>query len=191
MLASDCTASTGFAARTLRKVLLPLVAFACAWTLQTSAARADTTIGADLDLQVPISINGVSSGAGFGLRIGQELHLPLISINPEFAFYYASFTENQPPKVYRGVAGGRIGIGELLRFGVLAHIGFGYVNWEPGPDDWSHSGLTYDAGIFLELTALPLLNIGIHSTYNRMASKDDQPDTLHWMSFGVHATVVF
>lgn len=186
MLASADFTSKGFFGR----ALLLFAAGLCAWTLQTSTAQASTTIGADLDLQVPLEINNVSTGAGFGIRIGQELHLPLVSLNPEFAFYYASFSKGEPPKVYRGVAGGRIGFGELIRFGVLAHVGFGYVNWEPAPDDYSHSGLTYDAGIFFELTALPLLNIGVHGAYNRMTGTDKQPETLHWLQLGLHATIV-
>jgi hypothetical protein len=186
LASSDFMASKRFASRTL----LAVAAALCAWTLQAGSAHASTTIGADIDMHVPISVNDVNTGAGFGIRLGQELHLPLISLNPEFAFYYASFTKDAPPTVYRGVAGGRVGIGELLRFGVLAHVGFGYVDWEPLPDDYSHTGLTYDAGIFLELTALPLLNVGVHATYNRIASADNQPETLHWMSLGLHATVV-
>jgi hypothetical protein len=191
MLASaDFAASNGFAGRMVRKGLLPIAALLCAWTMQTGSAQASTTIGLDLDLQVPIEINNVSTGGGFGIRLGQELHLPLISINPEFAFTYASFSKDDPPKVYRGVAGGRIGFGELIRFGVLAHIGFGYVNWEPAPDDWSHTGLTYDAGAFFEVTALPLLNIGVHAAYNRIAAADEQEDILHWLSMGAHVTLV-
>lgn len=190
MLASaDCAASNGFAGRTWRKALIVCAAALCAWTLQTSSAQADTTIGVDLDLHVPLEINNVEAGGGFAIRIGQQLHLPLLVVNPEFAFTYASFSKNEPPKMYRGVAGGRIGIGELMRFGVLAHIGFGYVDWEPAPDDWSHTGLTYDAGLFFEITAIPLLNIGVHATYNRMAH--DRDETLHWMSLGAHVTFVF
>ena len=81
-------------------------------------------------------------------------------------------------------------VGELLRIGVMAHVGFGHVSWEPAQKDWSHSGLTYDAGLFLEFTALPLLNIGVHAAYNRIASKEEQPDTLQWMQLGLHATLV-
>jgi hypothetical protein len=175
---------------TLRHLLLLCAVVLGAWTLQTSSAHASTTIGADVDLQVPLEINNISTGGGFGIRLGQELHLPLIVLNPEFAFYYASFTKDAPPKIYRGVAGGRVGFGELIRFGVLAHVGFGYVNWEPAPDDYSHTGLTYDAGIFFEVTALPLLNIGIHGAYNRMTADDDQPGTLHWLQLGAHVTLV-
>lgn len=191
MLASaDCAASHGIAGRTLRQAVLLIAAALCAWTLQTSSAQASTTIGLDLDLHVPIEINNVEAGGGFGIRLGQELHLPLVSINPEFGFTYASFSKGEPPTMYRGVAGGRIGFGELMRFGVLAHIGFGYVDWEPAPDDWSHTGLTYDAGAFFEITALPLLNIGVHATYNRIAAAEDQDETLHWMSLGAHLTLV-
>lgn len=192
MLASaECVASNGIAGRAGRQLFLLFAAALCAWMLQTSAARADTTIGLDLDLHVPISINNVETGGGFAIRIGQQLHLPLIVVNPEFAFTYASFSKSEPPKMYRGIAGARVGFGELLRFGVLAHIGFGYVDWEPGPNDWSHTGLTYDAGLFFEVTAIPLLNIGVHATYNRIAAGDDVNDTLHWMSLGAHATLVF
>jgi hypothetical protein len=188
MLASTDAASRR---RALPQTFFLIAAALCAWTLQTSTARAETTIGADLDMHVPLSINNVTTGAGFGIRLGTELHLPLIAVNPEFGFTYAEFSKDTPPTVYRAIAGGRIGIGELVRFGVLAHVGFGYVNWKPAPDNYSHSGLTYDAGIFLEFTALPLLNIGVHATYNRMASADDQPQTLHWLSIGLHATIVF
>jgi hypothetical protein len=183
-------ASADYAGRTFRKSLLLIAAALSAWTLQTSSAQASTTIGLDLDLQVPIEINNVSTGGGFGIRLGQELHLPLISINPEFAFTYASFSKDEPPTVYRGVAGGRVGFGELMRFGVLAHIGFGYVNWDPGPRDWSHTGLTYDIGAFFEVTALPLLNIGVHAAYNRIAGHDDLDEILHWLTMGAHVTLV-
>lgn len=191
MLAStENKASTKFAARALRHTLLALAAALSVWTLQTGTARASTTIGADLDLHVPLQINEVNTGGGFGIRLGQELHLPLVSVNPEIGFNYVSFSKEDSPKLYRVIAGARLGFGELMRFGVMAHVGFGHVSWEPAPDNYSHSGLTYDAGMFIELTALPLLNVGLHGAYNRMAGEDDQPDTLHWLTFGLHATLV-
>ncbi|MET0385359.1 MAG: hypothetical protein ABW321_05340 [Polyangiales bacterium] len=164
------------------------------WLLRSAPAQAETTIAADLDLQVPVSVNGVGTGAGFGIRLGQELRLPLFSLNPEIGFTYASFSKDEPPKVYRGIAGVRLGFGELIRFGVLAHVGFGYVSWSPRLDgsvvDLSHSGFTYDVGVFIEFIALPLLNIGVHGIYNRIAETDRQEDTLHWLQFGVHVTLV-
>jgi hypothetical protein len=176
--------------RTARQTLLGMLVAVCAWSLHLGAAHASTTIAGDLDLHVPVSINGVGSGGGFGIRLGTELHLPLISVNPELGFTYASFSKDEPPKIYRGIAGVRLGVGELLRFGAMAHIGFGHVSWEPKPDNYNHTGLTYDAGLFLELTALPLLNVGVHAAYNRVAAKEGQPDPLQWMQLGLHATLV-
>jgi hypothetical protein len=193
MLASNDSTSRGSYA--LQPLWIGFAMVLGAWLLPATDAHAQTTIAADLDLQVPVSINDVSTGAGFGIRLGQELRLPLFSLNPEIGFTYASFTKDEPPKVYRGIAGVRLGIGELVRFGVLAHVGFGYVSWEPkfadrGRVDVSHSGFTYDVGVFLDFVALPLLNLGVHAIYNHVVSDEDQPDTLQWMQIGVHAALV-
>lgn len=175
----------------LTRIALALGAVLCTWALPPSAAHASTTIAGDLDLQVPISINGVSTGGGFGIRLGQELHLPLVALNPEIGFTYATFSKDDSPTIYRGIAGVRLGIGELLRFGVLAHVGFGYANWKLDRDNLSHSGFTYDAGLFFEITALPLLNVGVHAAYNHMAEKNEsQPDPLQWLQIGAHVTLV-
>jgi hypothetical protein len=69
-------------------------------------------------------------------------------------------------------------------------VGFGYVDWSPAPNDYSHTGLTYDAGLFFEITAIPLLNIGVHAIYNRIAADEELEETLHWMSLGAHVTLV-
>jgi hypothetical protein len=173
------------------RLALVLGAVLCSWALPPSAAHASTTIAGDLDLQVPISINDVTTGGGFGIRLGQELHLPLVVLNPEIGFTYATFSKDDSPTVYRGIAGVRLGIGELLRFGLLAHVGFGYANWKLDTHNLSHSGFTYDAGIFFEITALPLLNVGVHAAYNHMAEKDEtQRDPLQWLTLGAHVTLV-
>jgi hypothetical protein len=176
--------------------LLCLGVVAAAWSFGASHVRADTTIAGDLDLNIPLSVEKISTGGGFGIRIGQEFHIPLLAINPEVGFTYASFSDQGTPVVYRGIVGARVGVGELFRFGVMAHVGFGHLSWtkaEGIPDniDLSHFGFSYDAGIFLEFTALPLLNIGVHAAYNRLASKDHVAvDPFQWMQLGVHLTLV-
>lgn len=192
MLASTCSLETVPRSTRLWTMRLAFVlgAVTCSTALAPAAAHASTTIAGDLDLHVPLSINNVTTGAGFGIRLGQELHLPLVSINPEIGFTYASFSKEDSPTVYRGIAGLRIGIGELLRFGLMAHVGFGYAAWKYERTDLDHSGFTYDAGLFFEVTALPLLNLGIHFAYNRMAGTEDQPDPLQWLQLGAHVTLV-
>jgi hypothetical protein len=178
------------------RLLSCLGLIAVAWSLGAAPARADTTIAGDLDLNVPLSVEKISTGGGFGIRIGQEFHVPLLAINPEVGFTYASFSDQGTPVVYRGIVGARLGVGELFRFGVMAHVGFGHLSWTkpegvPASIDLSHFGFTYDAGIFLEFTALPLLNIGVHAAYNRLSKKNDASvDPFQWMQLGVHLTLV-
>jgi hypothetical protein len=187
--------------RTLRVVLPALcAAILCGWAIAPRAARADTTIAGDLDFDVPVSTDYAKTGGGFGIRIGQQLHLPMLVLNPEIGFAYASFADRQSdlgysgPTIYRGIAGVRLGVGELLRFGLLAHVGFGYVSVDvPAKlqlNDPSHTAFTYDIGLFLDFTLLPLLDIGVHAAYNRVAGKDDL-DALQWMQLGAHAALVF
>ena len=163
---------------------------ASAWVLQAPAARADLAIGADLETVVPIDFDNVSTGPAFGIRIGAQLHLPLITLTPEVGFHYASFTDG--PNVYRGIVGGRVGIGELLRFGVFAHLGFARQVWELATVDVSHTGLTLDAGLFLDLTIIPLIDIGVHIAYGRVgANEDENIDANQWLAFGLHAALIF
>jgi hypothetical protein len=183
--------------RAAARWLICLGALCAAWSWHLPRAHA-ITIAGDLDLDAPLSVEHISTGGGFGIRIGEELHLPLIALNPELGFTYASFSEEGTPVVYRGIAGVRLGVGEIFRFGVMAHIGFGHVSWTKPPDpqdsttiDLTLTGFTYDAGIFLEFTALPLLNVGVHAAYDRVANKSNtNVDPFQYLQFGVHATLV-
>jgi len=184
-------------------------ALLCGWALAPRTARADTTIAGDLDFDVPVSTDYAKTGGGFGIRLGQQLHLPMIVLNPEIGFAYASFAERNSdagfggPTIYRGIAGVRLGVGELLRFGLLGHVGFGYVSFDvPAPVkklfDPNHTAFTYDVGLFLDFTALPLLDIGVHAAYNHVAGKENEVggvkttlDPLQWMQLGAHAALVF
>src|SRR6185312_13789027 len=95
------------------------VATLLAVTFAAGAASAGPTIGADLDIGFPLNSRG-DSGGGFGIRLGQELHLPLVAITPELGFTYHNFSGDFGPKIYRGVAGLRLGIGEVIRPGAFA-----------------------------------------------------------------------
>jgi hypothetical protein len=188
--------------RWLERLVLCVGAVACTWSISSEVTHAQTTIAGDIDITAPISVSGVprgdgiGPGGGFGIRLGQELHLPFFTVNPEIGFTYASFANNGTPSVYRGIAGLRLGVGEIFRFGVMAHVGFGHVAWtvpvsESRDIDLTHTAFTYDAGVFLEFTALPILNLGGHLAYNHIANDDDSPyDPLQWISIGIHVTLV-
>jgi len=149
-------------------------------------AQAKTAIAADLDYAAPID-SDMKSGGGFAIRVGQQLHVPMLVLTPELVFSDHTFADNGPT-AYRGLAGLRLGVGELIRPGVYGHLGFGSLSMpDPVP---SHTAFTYDAGIFLDLTVLPLLDLGVHGAYNRLNAGDGVP-TFEWATIGAHAALVF
>lgn len=155
-------------------------------------ARADTVVAADLDWVVPINDDSeeISSGIGFGVRLGHQLDVPALVLTPEIGFTYAGFDGGV--KAYRGVGGLRLGVGEILRPGVFAHAGIGRLSVDvpEGVPDPSHTAFTFDAGAFLDFTLLPFVNIGAHAAYNRQAGSDEL-DAFQWASLGAHAALVF
>jgi hypothetical protein len=156
--------------------------------LWSANAEAKTTVAGDIDYAAPIDSNA-SSGWGFGVRLGQQFHVPLVAISPELGFTYHGFADDSTLHVYRGIAGLRIGIGEIFRVGPFAHIGIGHLSLS-GPQDLSHTALTYDAGLFLDLTAIPLLHVGVHGAYNRVVSDDSGP-AFQFATVGAHVALVF
>lgn len=161
---------------------------ALALSLWSAEAAADTTVAGDLDYAAPIDSNA-NSGWGFGIRLGQQLHVPAVVVNPELGFTYHRFADDSTPRVYRGIAGLRIGLGEILRMGPFAHIGVGRLSLSGAPDS-SHTAFTYDAGLFLDFTVIPFLNVGVHGAYNRIVSGNSNP-AFQFATVGAHAALVF
>ncbi|HET6332277.1 MAG TPA: hypothetical protein VFG30_03655 [Polyangiales bacterium] len=159
------------------------------WAGSSTSAHADTMIAADFEARVPLDLDNVSSGPAFGIRLGQQLHLPLIILTPEIGFNWGSFSDG--PTIYRGILGARVGIGEILRFGVQAHIGFGHYSWDIAGEDVSHTGFTLDGGLFLDLTILPLLDLGVHAGYARVSGDAEKGlEPAQWLAFGLHAALI-
>jgi hypothetical protein len=165
-------------------VVLAAGAALFALTLGARSASASTAIAGDLDFAVPIN-SQLDSGAGFGIRLGKQLHAPLAVLTPELGFTYHGFSGLT---AYRGVAGLRLGVGEIIRPGVFAHLGVGHLT-APSPAP-SSTAFTYDAGAFLDFTLLPLLDIGAHAAYNHVNAKDPV-GAFQWATVGVHAALIF
>jgi hypothetical protein len=143
-------------------------------------------VAAELDYATPVH-SDVGSGAGFGLRLGQQFRLPpIITLTPELAYTYHDFSPL--PVAYRGVVGLRLGLGEILRPGVFAHLGIARLNQEsPAP---SVTDFSYDAGAFLDFTLLPFVNFGGHAAYNAVEVSGGDP-RFAWVTLGVHIELVF
>lgn len=170
------------------------LALAASW-LAPEVARADIAIAADLDVLVETANERIDSGGGAAVRLGWQLHLPLFALTPEIGFGWGKFGDG--PTVYRGIAGVRLGVGEVIRFGAFTHLGVAGSDYESDVVDESSSGFTYDVGAFFDVTLIPLLDVGVHLAYNHLSGEDedvlDAPTlgNLGWMTFGVHAALVF
>jgi hypothetical protein len=146
----------------------------------------ETVIAGEIDFALPVD-SPAKSGWGFGIRLGEQLHVPLVVLTPEIGFAYHDFSGDFAPTVYRGLAGLRLGIGEIIRPGAFVHLGIGRFAIDiPG----SHTAFTYDAGAFLDFTLLPLINLGIHAAYNHINS-GNHLSGFQWVTLGAHVALVF
>lgn len=155
----------------------------------SGVARADIMAGVDFDSVLPVK-SEADFGGGFSVRLGDQLHLPAIALTPELIFSYADFSNAFGPTLYRGGVGARLSIGEIIRPGIYGHIGFG--RYEPARPavDPSGTDLTYDGGITLDFTLIPVLNLGVHGGYNVLV-RDTRPDRFRWLTLGAHVELVF
>lgn len=152
--------------------------------MQTEA-RADTKVALDLDFATGLDEAGVEAGTGGALRLGQELDLIVLSLTPEVGFSYHSFGGDAELTHYSGFIGGRVAVGKIIEPGVFAHIGIGHAS----NDIVSDTGPALDAGVTLDFTLLPILDIGVHAAYDTLWL--DGGENLDWIRVGAHASVGF
>jgi hypothetical protein len=149
-------------------------------------AHAGFVVAGDLDYAAPLESQEDNSGLGFAVRLGYQAHTPFSVVTPELVFTYDKFSGGLESKVYRGLAGIRLGIGDFVRSGAYFHMGFGHVN--PDAPDISHDDLTYDLGVFLDLALLSHLTVGGHLAYNRVTGG---PNAVQWATAGINVAVPF
>ena len=170
------------------------LALAAGW-LAPEVARADIAVAADLEVLVETANDRLDSGGGGAVRLGWQLHLPLITLTPEIGFGWSKFGDG--PSVYRGILGARVGVGEIIRFSVFGHLGYAEADYQTDLVEDSDSGVLYDVGLAFDITLIPLLDVGIHMAYNHLDGEEDDVlaaptfESLGWLSFGVHAALVF
>ena len=172
-----------------QRMLVALGFAAAAVLVLAPSARAELAIAADFEALMPLDIDDVKTAPGFGVRLGYQLHLPLFAITPELGYKWASFKNGAV--INRGIAGARFAIGEVFRFGVSAHLGFGHRSEEYQAVEHSNVGMSFDGGLFLDLTVIPLLDVGAHIDYGRLAGDATEGlEVLQWVTFGLHAALI-
>lgn len=153
------------------------------------ARAADTAIGVDLDGALPTTENRLlNGGGGFGVRLGEQMHLPALRLTGEIGYGYERLFADQAPSdwtTHRAFAGARIGLGELLVPFAFAHVGYG---WRVTSDSsFGGSGVALDGGLGLDLN-LGFIAAGAHVGY---AWIDAQPAAPQWVILGLDGTLVF
>jgi hypothetical protein len=154
--------------------------------LAPSTARADIAVAGDLELDVPLDTD-LETAVGFGVRVGWQLHLPLVVFRPEVGYHHAAFSEELT--LNRFFTGVRVGFGEIFRFGFFGHVGVGNAVYHTVGADEDITDVTYDLGGYIDFTVLPLLDLGAQIGYGRM--RTDEQDPLQWIPMGIHATLIF
>jgi hypothetical protein len=154
------------------------------------AANADFLLGADLDIAPALTGGDAANvGGGFAGRLGAQFGVPMLTLTPELVGSYHSFGGDAHARVYRGQAGLRLGVGEVVRPGIYSHIGVGRLNADAPYEGLERTAFGFDAGGLLDITPLPIIDIGIHGGYNHLFG-DDNP-AFKWVTLGVHVDLVF
>lgn len=145
------------------------------------------TLALDLDYASAISNDLIEKGGGGALRIGSQLDLFLVTLIPELSLDYHSFgaNENRDASVFTGKLGGRIRFLKIVEPGIFAHLGLGHIG---GDREYSHTGVAFDAGVTVDLTIIPLIDLGLHAGWNRVFGGYDSG--FSYGTAGVHAALV-
>ena len=146
----------------------------------------------------------VDTDFGFGgkLRLGYEaVDILPIKVIPELQLQYTrvgssqDFLESQSldytQNYYIGRVGARVGTEFIVGIYAYGHIGAGTVSvssdnsaLEDAINDQNDWGFSYDAGLALNMTLIPLfLSAGAHGGYNAIVEDDA---TFSWYDFGLH-----
>lgn len=154
----------------------------------TRPALAQNEFSVDVEAAFP-STDGVDNGWGAGARLGHEWDLVLISLTPEIGGNYHSFGGGDASS-YAVFGGGRVSIGFVLEPSAFIHAGVGHFRYDTLVGDVSQTSLAYELGLALDLTILPVIDIGAHATWAGVAG-DSDIDGLNWLAVGGHITFEF
>jgi hypothetical protein len=174
----------GKAARSLLASCFALVPLTIVAPAHADNDKGKTHIAVDFDFNSAFDAPETNSGGGGALRLGREFDLLLVSLIPELGASYHAFGGDDGTKVYAGFVGGRLALGKIIEPSVFAHLGVGRLS---GAEERTAPML--DAGLALDLTLLPLINLGVHGAYNRMFPRDDG-SSLDFLTLGIHAALV-
>jgi|GEM_PF-835112 len=146
--------------------------------------KSKTHIAVDFDWGTALDAPGTKTGGGGALRLGQELDLLLVSLTPEIGGTYHAFGGNDETRLYSGIIGGRLAVGKIVEPSIYGHLGLAHVNGSE-----NRTAPIMDAGLAVDFTLLPLIDLGLHAGYNAMLPRDDG-SALKFVTLGAQAAIV-
>jgi hypothetical protein len=181
--------STLIAPYRFRTVVLQTVGFALAYALlalvaPSHASAQSLRITGDLDWAGTLSGREAELGGGGGLRVGPQLDLVVATLIIEAGGSYHSFSGADDIGVARGLVGGEVRIGKVLEPGLFAHVGVGHLSGVG-----AYTAPAIDVGLALDLTIVPLIDIGAHVAYDALLSSSTRSG-FSWFIAGLHAALV-
>lgn len=149
--------------------------------------RGRLMLALDLDYSAALSHSDIDQGGGGGIRIGLERDYFLVTMIPELQLNYHRLNANTPDDAAIAAAkvGGRIRFFKIVEPGIFAHAGLANI---AGDRRYEHTGIAFDAGLTLDLTILPLVDIGLHTAWNRVFGDDESG--LSYVTAGAHVALV-
>lgn len=154
-------------------------------------ARADVVVAGQVGANVVVSDfdeDGVeTAGIAAALRLGYGFEAPMIRLTPEVKL---GFESPGTPNAASFTGGARLNLFEGVSPAVFAHAG-GLV----GDID----GFIWDAGVGLDFTLLPLLDVGVYGSFHQQAGSADLEfgsvtlgrNSWEWLQFGAQAALRF
>ena len=146
--------------------------------------KSKTHIAVDFDWGTALDAPGTKTGGGGALRLGQEFDLFLVSLTPEIGGAYHAFGGDDETRLYSGLIGGRLAIGKIVEPSIYGHLGLAHTK---GLE--SRTAPIVDAGLAVDFTLLPLIDLGLHAGYNAMFPRDDG-SALRFVTLGAQAAIV-
>jgi hypothetical protein len=146
--------------------------------------KSKTHIAVDFDFGTALDAPETKTGGGGALRLGQEFDLFLVSLTPEIGGAYHAFGGDDETRLYSGLIGGRLAIGKIVEPSIFAHLGLAHTK---GLEN--RTAPIMDAGLAIDFTLLPLIDLGLHAGYNAMFPRDDG-SALKFVTLGAQAAIV-
>lgn len=146
--------------------------------------QSKTHIAVDFDFGTALDAPGTKAGGGGALRLGQEFDLFLVSLTPEIGGAYHAFGGDDKTRLYAGLIGARLAIGKIVEPSIFAHLGLAHTKGFE-----NRTAPMMDAGLAIDFTLLPLIDLGLHAGYNAMFPRDDG-SALKFVTLGAQAAIV-